>query len=67
MMDFGEEKIAENYDSVHIDSSLAAKEMYLKRGYHETLTCKIDADNGDILVYDEMEKRVVRKDDCGFS
>lgn len=67
LMDFGEEKIAENYDLVHIDSSLAAKEMYLKRGYHETLTCRINADNGDILVYDEMEKPFVRKDDSEFS
>ena len=30
--------------------------MYLKRGYREKRTCKIVADNGDILVYDEMEK-----------
>ncbi|MCM1162048.1 MAG: GNAT family N-acetyltransferase [Roseburia sp.] len=32
LMDFAENKIAENYSYVHIDSSLAAKEMYLKRG-----------------------------------
>lgn len=56
LMDFAEEKIAENYDQAHIDTSLAAKEMYLKRGYKEKGTCKIVADNGDILVYDEMEK-----------
>ena len=56
LMDFAEDKIAENYSQIHIDSSLAAKEMYLKRGYKEKRTCKIEADNGDILVYDEMEK-----------
>ena len=56
LMDFAEEKIAENYSQIHIDSSLAAKEMYLNRGYKEKRTCKIVADNGDILVYDEMEK-----------
>lgn len=56
LMDFAEEKISENYDRAHIDSSLAAKEMYLKRGYKEKSSCKIIADNGDILVYDEMEK-----------
>ena len=56
LMDFAETKIAEKFSHVHIDSSLAAKEMYLKRGYKETKTCKIHADNGDILVYDEMEK-----------
>ena len=60
LMDFAEGKIAENYSQIHIDSSLAAKEMYLKRGYKEKRTCKIVADNGDILVYDEMEKPIVR-------
>ena len=58
LMDFAEEEIAEKYSKIHIDSSLAAKEMYLKRGYKEKRTCKIEADNGDILVYDEMERCV---------
>jgi len=58
LMDFAEAKIAEKYSHIHIDSSLAAKEMYLKRGYKEKKTCRIPADNGDILIYDEMEKRV---------
>lgn len=58
LMDFAEAKIAERFSHVHIDSSLPAKEMYLKRGYKEKKTCKIQADNGDILVYDEMEKLV---------
>lgn len=43
---------------LHIDSSLAAREMYLKRGYKEKQTCKMIADNGDILVYDEMGKMI---------
>ncbi len=58
LMDFAEDKIAERFTHVHIDSSLAAKEMYLKRGYKERKTCRIQADHGDILIYDEMEKRV---------
>lgn len=58
LMDFAENKIAEQFTRVHIDSSLAAKEMYLKRGYREKKTCKIQLENGDILIYDEMEKRV---------
>lgn len=58
LMDFAEAKIAEKFDCVHIDSSLAAKEMYLKRGYRETKTCRIPVGHGDILIYDEMEKRV---------
>ena len=57
LMDFAEDKIAQKFDYVHIDSSLAAKEMYLKRGYKEKKTCRIPADNGDTLIYDEMEKR----------
>lgn len=56
LMDFAENKIAEKSKTVHIDSSLPAKEMYLKRGYHETKTCHIDVEYGDVLVYDEMEK-----------
>ena len=60
LMDFAEDKIAENYSHILIDSSLAAKEMYLKRGYKEKRTCKIETENGDILVYDEMEKPIVR-------
>lgn len=56
LMDFAESKITEKFSYVHVDSSLAAKEMYLKRGYKEKKTCRILADNGDILVYDEMEK-----------
>ena len=61
LMDFAENKIAEKFGYVHIDSSLAAKEMYLKRGYKEKKTCRIPADHGDILIYDEMEKRVDRQ------
>ena len=58
LMDFAEDKIAEQFTHVHIDSSLAAKEMYLKRGYKEKKTYRIPADHGDILIFDEMEKRV---------
>ena len=46
LMDFAEDKIAEIYSRIHIDSSLAAKEMYLKRGYREKRTCKIETENG---------------------
>ena len=58
LMDFAEDKIAENYSQIHIDSSMAAKEMYLKRGYKEKRTSRIEVDSGDILVYDEMEKPI---------
>ena len=61
LMDFAEDKIAQNFSHIHIDSSLAAKEMYLKRGYKEKKTCRIPADNGDILIYDEMEKIITNR------
>lgn len=63
LMDFAEDNIAEQFTYVHIDSSLAAKEMYLRRGYREKKTCRILTGNGDILIYDEMEKRVNRQPD----
>lgn len=63
LMDFAEAEIAEKFSCIRIDSSLEAKEMYLKRGYKEKKTCKIQADNGDILVYDEMEKLAKKPDD----
>lgn len=55
LMDFAEGKMGKEYKRIQIGSSLPAKEMYLKRGYKETGTCHIETENGDILVYDEME------------
>lgn len=63
LMDFAEDIIAEQFIHVHIDSSLPAKEMYLKRGYKEKKTCRILTDYGDTLIYDEMEKRVNHQPD----
>ncbi|MCM1040589.1 MAG: GNAT family N-acetyltransferase [Ruminococcus sp.] len=56
LMDFAEEKILQKYGEIHVDSSLPAKQMYVKRGYTEKRTCNIAAENGDVLVYDEMKK-----------
>lgn len=56
LMDFAEAEITKHYESIHIDSSLPAKEMYLKRGYRETGTRRINVDFDDVLVYDEMKK-----------
>lgn len=57
LMDFAEEVIGERYPEILIDSSLPAKHVYLKRGYVATETHKIVAENGDVLVYDVMEKK----------
>lgn len=59
LMDFAEKKIAEQFTHVQIASSLAAKEMYVKLGYQQKRTCRIPAGNGDILIYDEMEKNIL--------
>ena len=50
-----EKIIFENFDTIQLDSSLAAINMYIKRGYkticHETTDCE----NGSILVYEVMD------------
>ncbi len=58
LMDFAEQKVGGWFDTVYIDSSLPAKEMYQKRGYKEVRTCHIRTNSGDVLVYDEMEKKL---------
>ncbi len=56
LMDFAEEKVFENNDTVELDSSLPAKNIYIKRGYKETGYHVVDTDNGDFLCYDVMVK-----------
>lgn len=57
IFDTFERDILLRYECVVIDASLAACKMYEKRNYktvrHETVECE----NGDILVYEVMEKR----------
>lgn len=56
IFDSFEKMIFDNGEHVELDTSLAASLMYEKRGYktirHETIECE----NGDILVYEVMEK-----------
>lgn len=56
LMDFAEEKIFENCDSIELDASLPAKKIYLKRGYVDEEYHIIEADGGDHLCYDVMRK-----------
>ena len=56
LLDFAEEKIAENFDAVVIDASFPAKQIYKKRGYIEIEYNVIETENGDHLCYDVMEK-----------
>ena len=56
LMDFAEEKIFAQYDTVELDASFPAKKIYLKRGYVEMEYHVIDTANGDHLCYDVMKK-----------
>ena len=61
LLDFAERMIASKHAVVHLDSSLPAKAIYLKRGYKEVSFHCIEAKNGDYLCYDLMQKRVKYK------
>ena len=56
LLTFAEELIAESYPEICIDSSLPAKNLYLKRGYAVTEAHTILTENGDVLCYDRMVK-----------
>lgn len=56
LLDFAEQKILTQYDTIRIDASLPAKQLYLKRGYRETEYHMIRTGNGDYLCYDVMER-----------
>ena len=56
LIEFAEDKIAESYDDIIIDSSLSAKKIYLGRGYKEIEYHIVKTDNGDRLCYDVMRK-----------
>ncbi len=56
LMDFAEQMIRRESDTVILDASLPAKKMYLRRGYRSTAYQTIETDNGDYLCYDVMER-----------
>lgn len=56
LLDFAENRVAEQFDTVIVDASLPAKSLYLKRGYRETAYHRLLTENGDYLCYDVMEK-----------
>jgi GNAT superfamily N-acetyltransferase len=56
LMDFAEQMIRRESDTVILDASLPAKKMYLQRGYRSTAYQTIETDNGDYLCYDVMER-----------
>lgn len=56
LLDFAENRIAEKYAEVQLDSSFPAKAIYLKRGYIATEYHRIETETGDFLCYDVMKK-----------
>lgn len=64
LMDYAEQMIRMESDTVILDASLPAKKMYLKRGYRSTAYQMIETDNGDYLCYDVMEKSFQEKSAC---
>lgn len=57
LLDFAERNILSRYDTVRLDASFPAKQIYRKRGYREIDYHIIRTDNGDCLCYDVMELR----------
>lgn len=57
LMQFAEETIFARHETILLDASLPAKQMYLKNGYHEVAYHIIETDDGDYLCYDEMRKK----------
>lgn len=56
LMDLAEERIAAGYPEARLAASFPAKRIYLRRGYRETDSHEITAENGDVLFYDEMSR-----------
>ncbi|MBR3494032.1 MAG: GNAT family N-acetyltransferase [Clostridia bacterium] len=57
LLDFAEKRVLARYESVRMDASFPAKQLYRKRGYRETEYHTLQTENGDWLCYDVMELR----------
>lgn len=62
LLRFAEDEIAKSYGTARLDSSLPAKQIYLKKGYMVIDSRTIEA-GGDFLCYDIMIKRVASNAD----
>ncbi len=62
LLRFAEAEIAGSYGTARLDSSLPAKQIYLRKGYMVIDSRMIEA-NGDFLCYDIMIKRVAANGD----
>ena len=53
-----EYEISKSYDTVCLDASLPACQLYEKRGFATVEHCKCTVDNDAVLVYEIMEKKL---------
>jgi GNAT superfamily N-acetyltransferase len=53
-----ENEISKSYDTVCLDASLPACQLYEKRGYVTIEHCRCTVDNNAVLVYEIMEKKL---------
>lgn len=53
-----EEKITQEYETAELDASLPACMLYEKRGYKTVTHGKCPVENGVVLVYEVMEKKL---------
>lgn len=53
-----ETRIEETYDSVYLDASLPAAALYEKLGFHTVKHERYPVENGVVLVYEVMEKKL---------
>ncbi len=56
LLNFAENRIFSQYSEIHLDASLPAKLIYLKRNYTITQSHALNTPNGDFLCYDVMTK-----------
>ncbi len=55
-----ENQIGLQYDTAYLDASLPAAHLYEKRGYQTIKHDKWNVDNGKVLVYEVMEKSLLK-------
>ena len=58
LMDYAEELIGKDNETIVLDSSFPGKRMYIKRGYEAVEYSIIETDNGDYLCFDIMKKQI---------
>ena len=57
LINFAETELFKTHDKIVIEASAPAKGLYKKIGYTETEYLSMQAENGDMLCWDKMEKR----------